>query len=44
MTAPAPQIAAVALSHSPHMAQDTAHALGGTFRVDFERIAKAVAE
>jgi 2,3-dihydroxyphenylpropionate 1,2-dioxygenase len=44
MTAPAPQIAAVALSHSPQMAQDTAHAQGGTFRAGFERIAKAVAE
>ena len=44
MTAPGPQIAAVALSHSPQMAQDTGHLQGRRFRAGFAQLAKAVAE
>ena len=43
MTAPGPQITAVALSHSPQMAQDTDHLQGGRFRAGFAQLAKAVA-
>ncbi|KRD04661.1 hypothetical protein [Streptomyces sp. Root264] len=37
-----PQIAAVALSHSPQMAQDTEHVQGAEFRAGFTKLAKAV--
>ncbi len=43
MTTPGPQITAVALSHSPQMAQDTDHLQGGRFRAGFAQLAKAVA-
>jgi 2,3-dihydroxyphenylpropionate 1,2-dioxygenase len=43
MSAQGPRIAAVALSHSPQMAQDTEHQQGSRFRDGFARVAKAVA-
>jgi 2,3-dihydroxyphenylpropionate 1,2-dioxygenase len=39
-----PLIRALALSHSPQMAQDTEHAQGARFRAGLARMAKAVAE
>ena len=42
MTSSEPTIAAVALSHSPQMAQDTDHAQGTRFRNGFAEVAKAV--
>jgi 2,3-dihydroxyphenylpropionate 1,2-dioxygenase len=44
MSAQGPQIAAVALSHSPQMAQDTGHLQGRRFRAGFAQVAKAVAD
>ena len=44
MSAQGPRIAAVALSHSPQMAQDTEHQQGSRFRDGFARVAKAVAD
>jgi 2,3-dihydroxyphenylpropionate 1,2-dioxygenase len=38
------RVAAVALSHSPQMAQDTDHLEGRRFREGFSRLAKAIAE
>lgn len=43
MSAQGPRIAAVALSHSPQMAEDTEHRQGSRFRDGFARVAKAVA-
>ena len=43
MSAQGPRIAAVALSHSPQMAQDTNHVQGRRFRDGFAQVAKAVA-
>ena len=42
MSAQGPRIAAVALSHSPQMAQDTNHVQGRRFRDGFAQVAKAV--
>ena len=44
MSAQGPQIATVALSHSPQMAQDTGHLQGRRFRAGFAQVAKAVAD
>ena len=44
MSAQGPRIAAVALSHSPQMAQDTEHRQGSLFRERFARVAKAVTD
>jgi len=44
MSAQGPQIATVALSHSPQMAQDTGHLEGRRFRAGFAQVAKAVAD
>jgi len=44
MTDTGPRIAAVALSHSPPMAQDTQHSQGTDFRRGFAEVAKAVAD
>ena len=44
MSAQGPRIAAVALSHSPQMAQDTEHRQGSLFRERFARVVKAVTD
>ena len=44
MSAQGPQIATVALSHSPQMAQDTGHLQGRRFRAGFAQVANAVAD
>lgn len=44
MTTSMPQIAAVALSHSPQMSQDTEHRQGRRFRAGYAQIARAVAD
>jgi 2,3-dihydroxyphenylpropionate 1,2-dioxygenase len=44
MTTTGPEIAVLALSHSPQMAQDTDHLHGANFRRGFADVAKAVAE
>jgi 2,3-dihydroxyphenylpropionate 1,2-dioxygenase len=44
MSAQGPQIATVALSHSPQMAQDTGHLQGRRFRAGFAQVANTVAD
>ena len=44
MSAQGPQIATVALSHSPQMTQDTGHLQGRRFRAGFAQVANAVAD